>query len=44
MRALILLAVKNVHAYYGKTNILQGINLHINEGEIVALLRRNGVE
>lgn len=38
-----MLAVKYVHAYYGKSHILQGVNLHIDEGEIVALLGRNGV-
>ena len=32
-----------MHAYYGKSHILQGVNLHIDEGEIVALLGRNGV-
>ena len=38
-----MLAVKDMHAYYGKSHILQGVNLHIDEGEIVALLGRNGV-
>ena len=38
-----MLAVKDMHAYYGKSHILQGVNLHIEEGEIVALLGRNGV-
>ena len=38
-----MLAVKDLHAYYGKSHILQGVNLHIDEGEIVALLGRNGV-
>ena len=32
-----------MHAYYGKSHILQGVNLRIDEGEIVALLGRNGV-
>ncbi len=36
------LEVKELHAFYGKSHILQGVNLHVNEGEIVALLGRNG--
>jgi len=38
-----LLEVKDLHAYYGKSHILQGVNLDIAEGEIVSLLGRNGV-
>ncbi|MEX0279917.1 MAG: ABC transporter ATP-binding protein [Arenibacterium sp.] len=38
-----MLEVKDLHAYYGKSHILQGVNLEIKEGEIVALLGRNGV-
>lgn len=38
-----MLEVKDLHAYYGKSHILQGVNLDIKEGEIVALLGRNGV-
>jgi branched-chain amino acid transport system ATP-binding protein len=38
-----MLEVRNLHAYYGKSHILQGINLHVDEGEIVSLLGRNGV-
>ena len=38
----IALEVKELHAFYGKSHILQGVNLHVNEGEIVALLGRNG--
>jgi branched-chain amino acid transport system ATP-binding protein len=36
------LEVKDLHAFYGKSHILQGVNLHVKEGEIVALLGRNG--
>ncbi len=36
------LEVKDLQAFYGKSHILQGVNLHVNEGEIVALLGRNG--
>ena len=38
-----MLEVTDLHAYYGKSHILQGVNLNIQEGEIVALLGRNGV-
>lgn len=38
-----MLDVRNLHAFYGKSHILQGVNLSIGEGEIVALLGRNGV-
>jgi branched-chain amino acid transport system ATP-binding protein len=38
-----LIEVTNMHAYYGKSHILQGVTLNVQEGEIVALLGRNGV-
>ena len=38
-----MLDVTDMHAFYGKSHILQGVNLSIAEGEIVALLGRNGV-
>lgn len=38
-----MLDVADLHAYYGKSHILQGVNIRIAEGEIVALLGRNGV-
>lgn len=38
-----LLELKNLHAYYGKSHVLHGVNLVVNEGEIVSLLGRNGV-
>lgn len=38
-----MLEVRDLHAYYGKSHILQGVDLRIDEGEIVSLLGRNGV-
>jgi branched-chain amino acid transport system ATP-binding protein len=38
-----LLEIKNLHAYYGKSHVLHGVNMHVGEGEIVSLLGRNGV-
>ena len=38
-----MLEVADLHAWYGKSHILQGVDLHVGEGEIVALLGRNGV-
>ena len=38
-----MLEVKDLHAYYGQSHILQGVNLNVGEGEIVSLLGRNGV-
>ncbi|MCX7567449.1 ABC transporter ATP-binding protein [Sulfitobacter sp. F26169L] len=38
-----MIEVTDMHAYYGKSHILQGVSLNVQEGEIVALLGRNGV-
>ena len=38
-----MLIVKDLHAYYGKSHILQGVDLQVGDGEIVSLLGRNGV-
>ena len=38
-----MIEVKDLHAYYGSSHILQGVNLEVDEGEIVSLLGRNGV-
>ena len=38
-----MLEVKDLHAYYGRSHILQGVNLKVGNGEIVSLLGRNGV-
>jgi ABC-type branched-subunit amino acid transport system ATPase component len=38
-----LLSLKNVEAFYGAAHILHGLDLHVNPGERVALIGRNGV-
>ena len=38
-----MLEVTDLNAYYGKSHILRGVNLKIENGEIVSLLGRNGV-
>jgi len=38
-----LLDVRDLHAFYGKSHILHGVNLRVGRGEIVSLLGRNGV-
>jgi branched-chain amino acid transport system ATP-binding protein len=38
-----MLQVDNLQAYYGKSHVLQGVDLHVGAGEIVSLLGRNGV-
>lgn len=35
-------AMRNVHAYYGESYIVQGVTLDVRKGEILALLGRNG--
>ena len=37
-----MLKVDQLHAYYGKSHVLHGVNFHVAPGEIVALLGRNG--
>ena len=38
-----MLEVRDLHAYYGKSHILQGVSLRVGAGEIVSILGRNGV-
>jgi branched-chain amino acid transport system ATP-binding protein len=38
-----MLEVRDLHAYYGKSHILQGVDLAVREREIVSILGRNGV-
>jgi branched-chain amino acid transport system ATP-binding protein len=37
-----MLQLRNLHAWYGQSHVLDGVTLHVNPGEIVALLGRNG--
>lgn len=37
-----LLQIKNLHAFYGKSHVLHGVEFEVGSGEIVALLGRNG--
>ena len=37
-----MLTVTGIHTYYDTDHILQGVNLKVNEGQVVALLGRNG--
>ena len=41
--AVPMLEVRDLHAYYGKSHILQGVNITVGAGEVVSLLGRNGV-
>ncbi|PJE30759.1 ABC transporter ATP-binding protein [Pseudooceanicola marinus] len=38
-----MLQLTDLHAYYGKSHVLNGVNLEIMPGEVIALLGRNGV-
>ncbi|HMM62907.1 MAG TPA: ABC transporter ATP-binding protein [Mesorhizobium sp.] len=35
-------AIRDIHAYYGESYIVQGVTLDIRKGEVLALLGRNG--
>lgn len=38
-----LLELDGVETYYGESHILEGVDLEVDEGEVVALMGRNGV-
>ncbi|MGH9712365.1 MAG: ABC transporter ATP-binding protein [Candidatus Acidiferrales bacterium] len=38
----VALKARDIHTYYGKSHILHGVSLEVNEGEIVTVLGRNG--
>ena len=37
-----LLSVKDLHGWYGESHVLHGMNFEVRDGEVVALLGRNG--
>jgi branched-chain amino acid transport system ATP-binding protein len=37
-----LLEIQNIHTYYGDSHVLQGVNLKVEKGKVVAILGRNG--
>jgi branched-chain amino acid transport system ATP-binding protein len=37
-----LLEIRNIHTYYGDSHVLQGVNVTIEKGKVVAVLGRNG--
>lgn len=36
------LEIRNLHAWYGESHVLHGVNLDVHEGEVLTLLGRNG--
>jgi branched-chain amino acid transport system ATP-binding protein len=36
------LEVRDLHAWYGESHVLHGVDFHVDEGEVVTLLGRNG--
>ncbi len=42
MAANEFLRIENLHAWYGESHVLHGVNLTVNEGEVVSVLGRNG--
>jgi branched-chain amino acid transport system ATP-binding protein len=38
-----VIEIENVHAYYGKSHVLDGVSLEVGKAEVVGLLGRNGV-
>jgi branched-chain amino acid transport system ATP-binding protein len=36
------LEINNLHGWYGESHVLHGVNLHVNEGEVLTILGRNG--
>jgi branched-chain amino acid transport system ATP-binding protein len=36
------LQVADLHGWYGESHVLHGVNFHVDEGEVVTLLGRNG--
>ena len=38
-----ILKADDIHSFYGKSHILQGVSIHLEQGNLVCLLGRNGV-
>jgi branched-chain amino acid transport system ATP-binding protein len=38
-----MLQARDIHAYYGRSHVVQGVSLDVRAGEVVALVGRNGV-
>ncbi len=38
-----MLTVEEIHSYYGESHVLQGVSLHVDRGEVVGILGRNGM-
>ena len=36
------LEIKGLNAWYGESHVLHGVDFHVDEGEVVTLLGRNG--
>jgi branched-chain amino acid transport system ATP-binding protein len=37
-----MLQVQDIHSYYGKSHVIQGVSIEVRQGELVTLLGRNG--
>lgn len=37
-----MLQIQDIHSYYGKSHVIQGVSLEVKQGELVTLLGRNG--
>jgi branched-chain amino acid transport system ATP-binding protein len=42
MAANEMLRIEGLNAWYGESHVLHGVNMRVNEGEVVSLLGRNG--
>ncbi|MDQ7774532.1 ABC transporter ATP-binding protein [Paracoccus aminovorans] len=38
-----LLSVENLQAWYGESHVLHGVTMHVNQGEMICILGRNGM-
>ncbi len=38
-----ILELEDIHTYYGNSHVIQGLSMHVDKGEAVAILGRNGV-